>query len=78
MFNAGMLIQIKNMWDRFESNHPKLPRFFQAVGRECIEEGTVIEISVTKPDGENITSNFKLNEEDMELLAALRELPRQM
>ena len=78
MFNPGMFIQIKNMWDRFERNHPKLPRFFQAVGRECMEAGTIIESSVTKPNGENLTSNFKLNEEDMELLAALRELPRQM
>ena len=76
MFNPNLLIQMKSMWDRFERNHPKLPRFFQVVGRECIEAGTVIEISVTKPNGENITSNFKLNEEDMELLAALRELPR--
>jgi hypothetical protein len=61
------------MWERFERNHPKFPRFLQAVGQECIEDGTVIEISVTKPNGENITSNLRLNAEDMELIQTIKE-----
>ena len=52
--------------------------FLQVVGSECIQAGTVIEISVTKANGENITSNIKLNEEDMELIAAMRDLSRQV
>jgi hypothetical protein len=74
MINPNMIFQMKNMWERFESNHPKFPKFLQAVGRECIEEGTVIEISVTRPDGENITSNIRLNKEDMELIQTMRKL----
>lgn len=77
MFNPSMIFQIKNMWERFQRNHPKFPRFLQAVGSECMQTGTVIEISVTKADGQNITSNIKLNEEDMELIAAMRELAGQ-
>lgn len=77
MFHPNMILQIKNMWDRFQMNHPKFPRFLQVVGVECMQEGTIIEISVTKPDGENITSNLRLNETDMEMIAALRELSRQ-
>ena len=77
MFNPTMIFQIKNMWDRFQKNHPKFPRFLQVVGSECIQAGTVIEISVTKANGENITSNIKLNEEDMELIAAMKDLSRQ-
>lgn len=76
MFNPAMLFQIKNMWERFQNNHPKFPRFLQVVGSECMQVGTVIEISVTKADGENITSNIKLNEEDMELIAAIRDMSR--
>ena len=78
MFNPTMIFQIKNMWDRFQKNHPKVPRFLQVVGSEYIQAGTVIEISVTKANGENITSNIKLNEEDMELIAAMRDLSRQV
>jgi hypothetical protein len=74
MINPNMIFQMKNMWERFESNHPKFPKFLQAVGRECIEEGTVIEISVTRADGENITSNIRLNQEDMELIRTMRDM----
>jgi hypothetical protein len=74
MINPNMIFQMKNMWERFERNHPKFPKFLQAVGRECIEEGTVIEISVTKANGENITSNLRLNAEDMDLIRAIKEL----
>lgn len=77
MFNPAMIFQIKNMWDRFQKNHPKFPRFLQVVGSEYIQAGTVLEISVTKANGENVTSNIKLNEEDMELIAAMRDLSRQ-
>lgn len=77
MFNPNMIFQIKSMWDRFERNHPKFPRFLQVVGNECMQAGTIIEISVTKANGENITSNIKLNEEDMELIAAIKGLSRQ-
>ena len=78
MFNPTIIFQMKNMWDRFQKNHPKFPRFLQVVGSEYIQAGTVIEISVTKANGENITSNMKLNEEDMELIAAMRDLSRQV
>ena len=77
MFNPGMIFHFKNMWERFQRNHPKFPRFLQVVGSECMQAGTVIEISVTKANGENITSNIKLNEEDMELIAAMKEMARQ-
>ena len=77
MFNPAMIFQVKNMWDRFQKNHPKFPRFLQVVGSECMQVGTVIEISVTKANGENITSNIKLNEEDMELISAIQNMSRQ-
>lgn len=78
MFNPTMLFQIKNMWDRFQSNHPKFPRFLQVVGNEYMQEGTVLEISVTKANGENLTSNIKLNKDDMDLIAAIKNMSGQM
>ncbi len=77
MFNPAMIFKIKSMWERFERNHPKFPRFLRVVGDECIQAGTIIEISVTKADGENITSNIRLTEDDMELIRTMKELARQ-
>lgn len=74
MFNPAMIFQMKSMWDRFERNHPKFPRFLKVVGTECIEPGTIIEISVTRANGEHIASNIKLNEDDMELIRTMKEM----
>lgn len=77
MFQASMIFQIKNMWERFTRSHPKFPRFLQVVGSSYLQEGTVIELSVTRADGEQVASNIRLTAEDMELLAALRDLSGQ-
>ena len=38
-----------------------------------IQEGTIIEMKVTKPDGTEMTTNLKVNQSDLELLQELRE-----
>lgn len=78
MFNPTLMFKMKSMWDQFERNHPKFPKFLKVVGNEYIQEGTVIEISVTKANGENLTSNMRLTASDMELLAAIKEMGRQV
>ena len=40
MVNPAMIFKIKSMWDEFTNQHPKLPRFFQAVASQPLEEGT--------------------------------------
>lgn len=35
-------------------------------------EGSVIEMSVTSPDGRKITTNMKINQEDLELVEQLK------
>ncbi len=68
-FNQFAAIQkAKEAVDRFRKNHPKFPPFIDAVGKNALKEGTLIEISVTTPDGTCYESNLKLNREDMELL----------
>ena len=66
MFNPSMILQMKSMWERFERNHPKLPRFLQVVGKDYIQEGTILEISATRADGEKVTSNIRLTAGDMD------------
>lgn len=74
MFNSSMIFQMKSMWDRFVSNHPKLPRFLQVVGSSYLQEGTVLELTVTRADGEQVASNIRLTAEDMEFLAAIKNM----
>lgn len=74
MVNPAMIFKMKSMWDEFTANHPKLPRFLQAAASRSLEEGTVIEMTIRRPDGETITSNVKLTASDMALLEQLKEM----
>lgn len=65
------LLQFKTMWDQFTNRHPKFPLFMTAVTQHGITEGTVIEVSITTPEGKNFTSNLKVTAED---IAAVKDL----
>lgn len=70
----AMLQKMKSSMDRFRANHPKFPLFLKAVSQDALVEGTVIEITVTTPDGKNYCSNVKLKADDMELIDVLKNL----
>ncbi len=65
---------LKKHLENFQKNHPKLPAFLGAVCREALEEGTVIEITATSPEGRHFVTNLKLQKDDLEFLKALQEL----
>ena len=68
------LFQIKKLWDEFTGRHPKFPNFLKAVSQNAIQEGTILEIQVTCPDGRNFASNLKVTAEDLELLQTLKQM----
>lgn len=72
--NPKKFIQMKLMWDRFCTAHPKFLNFLQAVAREPIGEGTVIEVKLKRPDGDCIASNMKITESDVELFQELKAM----
>ncbi len=74
--NPMKLLQLKNMWDGFVLRHPKFPNFLKAVSQNDIQEGTIIEIQVTAPEGKTFTSNIKVQKEDVELLQSLMDLKK--
>lgn len=72
--NPMNLLQLKNAWACFRSNHPKFPKFLSAICQKSIQEGTVIEIRVVTPDGRETASNLRLKEEDVALFRELKQL----
>lgn len=67
MVNPMKLMRFKEMGERFRTNHPRIPGFFDAA-MNSIREGTVIEMTVTDPDGKKLCANIRVNAEDMEML----------
>lgn len=72
--NPMKLLKIKGDMEQFAKNHPKFTAFLNAVVQSGVEEGTMLEIKVTKPDGRVIESNLKLKESDLEMLKGLKDL----
>lgn len=72
--NPAAILQMMNLWSRFQKNHPKFPKFLSAVARNGIAEGSIVEIKVTTAQGESFDSNLKVNAEDMELIEQLKGL----
>ena len=70
--NPASLFKIKGLWEKFSANHPKFPAFLQAASNGMMSEGTIIDITVTAPDGRHISTNVKLKEEDLELFRQLK------
>ena len=74
MVNPAMIFKIKSMWDEFTANHPKFPRFLQAVVSQSVEEGTIIELTIRHPDGNTLASNVKLTASDIELIGQIKQM----
>lgn len=74
MINPASLMKIMSAKNKFTANHPKFAAFLSAVFSGGVEEGTIIELTVTKPGQNPVTTNIKVQQSDLELLKELREL----
>jgi len=74
--NPMAMMKVVSMIEKFKSNHPKVFPFLKDAGNK-IKEGSVIEITVTDPYGESITSNIRVTADDLEMVAALKEMGMQ-
>lgn len=75
--NPLQLMQFQKMFETFRRNHPKLPLFFQAVSRDALVEGTILEMTAKSPDGKEYCTNIKLNASDIEMIQALKHMKEQ-
>ena len=74
MINPAIAMKIMSAKNKFTNNHPKFVAFFNTILSTGMPEGTIIEITVTKPGQAPITSNMKVTQEDLELVDSLKEL----
>lgn len=74
MINPKIAFKMMEAKNKFTANHPKFIAFCKAVFSGGMPEGTIIEITVTRPGQEGITSNIKILKEDLELLDSLKDI----
>lgn len=69
--NPLAALKIKNVLMALNESHPKVLPFFKAV-TNVIDEGSVIEMTVTTSQGQRIVSNIKLTQDDIEKFGELK------
>lgn len=72
--NPAAMMKVMGAVNTFKGNHPKFIAFLNYVFTSGIPEGTVIEITVTKPNEEPITSNMKVTQSDLDLFNSLKDV----
>ena len=72
--NPASLMKIMNAKNKFTANHPKFAAFIRAVFSHPLEEGTVLEVTLTRPGQEPITSNIRILQDDLDLINELKTL----
>lgn len=72
--NPMAFLKLKGRLDLFHQDHPRVRSFIETIGKDAIQEGSVLELKVTSPDGKEYVTNIKLNANDIQSIQMLREL----
>lgn len=72
--NPQSLMRLVSAFSTFRSGHPKFVSFAEMFLRRGIEEGTVIEVTITRPGEEPVMSNLKVTQSDIELFQSLKDI----
>ena len=72
--NPLQLMKLFGMNKKFQKNHPKVSAFFRTHCAGGLTEGTVLEISVTKPGEETVSTNMRVLKSDLDLIEELKKM----
>ena len=75
--NPMLLMQLQQRFGLFSQEHPKVLPFFRAIGDNAMQEGPIIDIKVTTPDGKTLESNIKLTANDIETAKMMKNMGNQ-
>ena len=72
MKNPAKLLQLKKQYEAFSARHPKFLRYLAYISDHYLEEGAVLDLTVTASDGRSLHGNAKLSAEDVAFLQEVR------
>lgn len=72
--NLQAAMKLAGVWKKFTSSHPKFPAFLNAVKARGLQEGVIVEVIITEPDGQKIETSLKLNQSDIDALNELKAM----
>ena len=72
--NPLQFMQLAERLKIFRDQHPRVLDFIQAVGRNNLQPGVILELRVTDLDGKVSVPNMRLTEEDIETIGIIKNL----
>ena len=74
MMNPAAMMQIAAAFKKFEATHPKFVAFVKTMFGRGITEGTIIELTVTNPGQDSVTTNIRVQQSDLELIKQIQDM----
>ncbi|MCR4691326.1 MAG: hypothetical protein K5739_08280 [Lachnospiraceae bacterium] len=72
--NPMDIMQLGGRLNTFNQQHPRFGAFLREAGPDAMRVGSVLEMKVTSPEGQEYITNIKLTEEDIETLNIIRNM----
>jgi hypothetical protein len=72
--NPLQFMQLAERLKIFREQHPRVLDFIQAVGRNNLQPGVILELRVTDLNGKVSVTNMRLTEEDVETIGIIKNL----
>ena len=72
--NPQNMMQFISAINTFKMNHPKFASFLERFIKSGLTEDTIIEVTVTRPGEEPVTTNMKVLKSDLELIQSLKNI----
>lgn len=72
--NPLQFMQLAERLKIFREQHPRVLDFIQAVGRNNLQPGVILELRVTDLDGKVSVTNMRLTEEDVETIGIIKNM----
>ncbi len=74
MKNPAKLLQLKKQYSAFLDRHPKFMRYLAYITDHYMEEGAVMDLTVTDAKGQSLHGNARLTAEDVAFLKEVRQM----
>lgn len=70
--------EIKKRLNMFNEDHPKVMPFLNMLKENAVKEGTIVEMRVTTPEGQEYVSNIRLTKTDVETIKLTDFIPKDL
>ena len=74
MPNPADIMKLMGMKAKFESAHPKFVSFIKDVAARGISEGDILEVTITRANGEKTTANLRVTADDVQMVEDIKNL----